>query len=234
MFILFNRSEFNNFTNYKMARRIILNPIYSNDVPIHALIFDMDGTLCLPQTWMFKEMRKAINLTDPKVDILKFIEDMSPQNQLIAKRELERVEEKAMHEMKPQPGLKQLMEYLVNKNLKKGICTRNLIVPVNHLLSNYLPTVEFDTIITRDFQPPKPSPKPLQHIIEQWGLDCKNVIMVGDSMDDMLSGSRAGCATILIKTHANEAIRDCTEVDVTVDSLDQIIKLIEDGFIVKS
>jgi HAD superfamily hydrolase (TIGR01509 family) len=183
---------------------------------------------------MFKEMRSAINLTDPQMDILAFIDSLSTEEQENAKEKIAKVEEKAMAAMKPQPGLLELIDFLVNKDLKKGICTRNLIVPVNHLLSNFLPHVEFDTIITRSFQPPKPSPKPLQHIAETWGLETRNLIMVGDSMDDMISGAKAGCATILIKTHANEAIRNREEIDYVVDSLSDIIDLVENGFVTKN
>jgi phosphoglycolate phosphatase-like HAD superfamily hydrolase len=58
--------------------------------------------------------------------------------------------------------------------------------------------------------------------------------MVGDSMDDMISGAKAGCATILIKTHANEAIRNREEIDYVVDSLSDIIDLVENGFVTKN
>lgn len=36
-----------------MCQRLILNPTEKGDIPIKGVIFDMDGTLCLPQTWMF-------------------------------------------------------------------------------------------------------------------------------------------------------------------------------------
>lgn len=41
-------------TNIKMSGvRMTLNPLKAGDVIVKGIIFDMDGTLCQPQTWMF-------------------------------------------------------------------------------------------------------------------------------------------------------------------------------------
>ncbi len=44
-------------------------------------------------------MRDAIGLADKSIDILKFIDALSPENQTIAKKKIADVEEKAMKEM---------------------------------------------------------------------------------------------------------------------------------------
>lgn len=33
--------------------RLVLSPIYDGDVAIKGVVFDMDGTLTVPQNWMF-------------------------------------------------------------------------------------------------------------------------------------------------------------------------------------
>lgn len=101
-------------------------------------------------------------------------------------------------------------------------------------MSNFIPEEELHPIVTRAFTPPKPHPAPILHIAEQWGLQPESLIMVGDSIDDMMAGNSAGAATILIRSHANGHITDIDETDYVVDSLLDIITLIEDGFLTKN
>lgn len=198
---------------------------------IKALVFDMDGTLCLPQPWMFPAMRKAVGLEDKSIDILTFIDDMPTEAQrVIALEAIHEVECSAMKEMKPQPGLLELMKYLTNNEYSKNICTRNVITPVNHLISQFIPNGfdHFDYIVTRDFRPAKPNPDPLVYIAQKLNLETHEIIMVGDSMDDMRSGKSAGCITVLLKNHVNGHILDDYEefVDIAVDNLKEIIEIL--------
>jgi phosphoglycolate phosphatase-like HAD superfamily hydrolase len=39
--------------------------------------------------------------------------------------DIRKIEREAMESQKPQPGLKELMDYLSEKQIQKGICTRN-------------------------------------------------------------------------------------------------------------
>jgi hypothetical protein len=58
-----------------------------------------DGTLCLPQNWMFGQMREALGI-DNKADILAYIESLpSPEEQQLAHAIVEKVEEEAMRQM---------------------------------------------------------------------------------------------------------------------------------------
>ncbi|ODQ69698.1 hypothetical protein LIPSTDRAFT_179866 [Lipomyces starkeyi NRRL Y-11557] len=76
--------------------RLTLFPKLPTDIQVEGLIFDMDGTLCLPQTWMFSEMRRVLGIAR-SVDILDHIYSLDVAEQEIA------------HEKKPQPGLEELM-----------------------------------------------------------------------------------------------------------------------------
>lgn len=71
------------------------------------------------------------------------------------------------------------MNYLDEQALPKGICTRNFDAPVNHLLGKFLPEKLFEPIVTREFRPPKPDPAGILHIAGSWGLEAKDLIMVG-------------------------------------------------------
>ncbi|KAK9333977.1 HAD-like domain-containing protein [Lipomyces starkeyi] len=208
--------------------RLTLFPKLPTDIQVEGLIFDMDGTLCLPQTWMFSEMRRVLGIAR-SVDILDHIYSLDVAEQEIAHEKVRQVERTAMVQMKPQPGLEELMLFLEANKLLKAICTRNFSTPVNHLLTTFLPQKLFHPIVTREFKPPKPSPAGILHIANHWKIEPKHLIMVGDSVDDMLAGHRAGVTTILLESDVNTHLKDAKETDVVVQRLDDIISLLKGG-----
>ncbi|CCK68846.1 putative haloacid dehalogenase-like hydrolase KNAG_0B04090 [Huiozyma naganishii CBS 8797] len=199
---------------------------------IRAVTFDMDGTLCLPQPWMFPAMRDAIGCTDTKIDILTFIDALpTVQEKRKAEKAIHDVEVKAMHEMVPQSGLTELLQYLTENGVYKSICTRNIQTPVDSFIRRFVPAElsQFDLIVTRDLDPQRPNPDPLHHIASQLGVDTAEMMMVGDSFDDMRSGRSAGCVTVLLKNKINEHLltEHADLVDVTVDTLAEIVPLLQ-------
>jgi hypothetical protein len=65
----------------------------------------VDGTLCLPQNWMFGHMRAALGI-DRKTDILEYIESLpTPEAQKEAHAKIEKVEEDAMNKMVWKPAI---------------------------------------------------------------------------------------------------------------------------------
>lgn len=57
--------------------------------------------------------------------------------------------------------------------------------------------------------------------------------MIGDSIDDMKSGKLAGTTTILIKSNANQSIRNIQYTDYVIDKLDDLILMINQGILIK-
>lgn len=208
--------------------RAILNPVANGDVPIKGVIFDMDGTLCLPQTYMFKEMRDALGI-GKEIDILDYVHSLPPDDEQIAHEKLQAIERAAMVKMEPQPGVDELLSFLTDAGIPKAICTRNFPIPVNHLTTTFLPKHKFEPVITREFRPPKPHPAGIRHICANWGIHPDNVVMVGDSMDDMRAGFRAGATTILLGNSVNGATQTAPETDLCVDRLDHIIDRLRAG-----
>jgi len=65
-------------------------------------------------------------------------------------------------------------------------------------VSKFLSGVEIAPIITRKYKPNKPHPAAILHIAQEWGIPTSEMLMVGDSIDDMLAGNRAGARTVLL------------------------------------
>ena len=54
--------------------------------------------------------------------------------------------------------------------------------------------------------------------------------MVGDSIDDMTAGFRAGAATVLLVNDANRHLVTHEHTDLVVSKLDELIRALEEGF----
>lgn len=177
---------------------------------------------------MFGEMRSAINC--PKTsDILEHVYAMPAAEQDTAMEAIRDVERRAMTSQTPQPGLLTLITFLETHNLPMGICTRNFDTPVTHLLEKFLAGSKFHPIVTRDFRPPKPHPAGILHICESWGVSAEGVLMVGDSVDDMTAGYRAGATTVLLVNDVNRHLVEHDHTDIVIERLDELIPILEKG-----
>ncbi|RBQ75796.1 hypothetical protein FVER53590_02617 [Fusarium verticillioides] len=208
------------------------------DTPrLRGVVFDMDGTLCEPQTYMFKEMRDVLGITKT-TDILEHIDTLPKSEQGTALESIRNIEREAMKAQTPQPGLMTLMAYLDANAIPKAICTRNFDVPVQNLMEKFLEGSHFHPIVTRDFRPPKPDPAGILHIAKNWGLhgesgegDASGLIMVGDSIDDMTAGRKAGAATVLLVNDVNRALAEHAHTDLVITTLDELVDILEQGFV---
>jgi phosphoglycolate phosphatase-like HAD superfamily hydrolase len=61
--------------------------------------------------------------------------------------------------------------------------------------------------------------------------DASGLIMVGDSIDDMTAGRRAGAATVLLINPANEHLAEHSHTDLIIERLDDLVQVLEEGFI---
>ncbi|KAJ9253957.1 hypothetical protein DTO207G8_3818 [Paecilomyces variotii] len=228
----------------------------SDAPPLKGIVFDVDGTLCenshvfsilfyscveteivaiLPQHYMFGEMRAALGI-DKSVDILEHIRGLPTlKDRMKAVSKVQAIEREAMLKQQPQPGLVKLMDYIESRGMRRALCTRNFEAPVTHLLQTHLPKHVFLPIITRDTPDllPKPDPAGILHIAREWGLDNRadNLIMVGDSIDDMTAGHTAGAATVLLLNDRNTHLKDHEHTDLCIERLDDLVDILENGFV---
>lgn len=55
--------------------------------------------------------------------------------------------------------------------------------------------------------------------------------MVGDSIDDMTAGYRAGAATVLLVNEVNADLAEHEHTDLCIKRLDELIDILEGGFV---
>ena len=55
--------------------------------------------------------------------------------------------------------------------------------------------------------------------------------MVGDSIDDMTAGHRAGAATVLLINDVNRHLKQHPHTDLCVERLDELVGVLEQGFV---
>ncbi|RYO94064.1 hypothetical protein DL766_004119 [Monosporascus sp. MC13-8B] len=66
--------------------------------------------------------------------------------------------------------------------------------------------------------------------VEEVG-DASALIMVGDSLDDMTAGRRAGAATVLLVNDENRHLAEHPDTDLVISRLDELIGVLEEGFV---
>lgn len=132
----------------------------------------------------------------------------------------------ALEHCELQPRVEKVFEVAKSLNIKSGILTRNGPHAVDHFLAKV--NHNFDMIITRDFEPCKPSPIPLLYICEQWGYSPNQVLMVGDHKDDLECGNSAGCPTILVADQKESVTTSMTSIATKiVNSMEELAHIIE-------
>ncbi|ORX99447.1 HAD-like protein [Basidiobolus meristosporus CBS 931.73] len=192
---------------------------------IRGLVFDMDGTLVYPITPFLREMRVQLKVPEG-MDILTHLHSLEGPARERGEQIIKDLEAQALLEMKVQPGLEKLIQFLEDHSLPKAILTRNNPTTVDHFLAQT--NLNFETVVTREFRPPKPSPAPLLHIVNQWEVEPEEVFMIGDHSDDLECGAKAGALTILLRNDINGHFAEMA--DFVVDQLDEIIPIIQNGF----
>jgi pyridoxine kinase len=195
------------------------------------VIFDMDGTLTAPGAIDFDAMYRRIGLTrEANTDILTLIgrlgtdEDKARALQIVFDEEMNGCARQSIR-----PGLHTLISSLKQHKLRMALCTRNCRdAYVQFLDKASLDSSVFQPVLCRDSLHGlnKPDPAVAQHILEKWDvLHSESTYFVGDSMDDMHCGKRAGCRTVLILTEFNQGLSEKHPevIDHVINSLEELI-----------
>lgn len=191
------------------------------------VIFDMDGTLTQPGSIDFAAMRARVG-APLGVDVLDHIAMHSdPEERARLHSVIEEEEEAGFARQQFMPDASAVLELLTGRGLRLAVVTRNNESIMARTL-DLLKPVAFSVTLSRAFTPAKPHPAPILHICRIWGCEPRDVVMVGDSTDDILCGRAAGARTVLVgepgqhghaaaAPHAEAVARTLTDVVALLD-----------------
>ncbi len=205
---------------------------------VSGVIFDMDGTLTEAGAIDFGAMYTRTGLTRSKSsDILTLVNALPSQEErdnamnIILEEEMLGIERMVIRAQ-----LHAFLHALKKSRLRIALSTRNCAHAVDRFIEvSEIHNDTFHPLLSRDSLGGvnKPSPEVAQHVFRSWNIQPgyeSSVWFVGDSVDDMQCGKRAGCKTCLIRTPHNKdlplATRENELVDVVVDSLEEFAKII--------
>lgn len=195
---------------------------------IKGIVFDMDGTLTCAGAIDFEAIRTRCGVP-PGHDILAYIESLpDKEEQIRCSQILEEEETLGLQRMMLADGAYQLLDYIRNRSIPQALLTRNNDHAMYQTMKLLKGTEFFSPMLSRSFTPCKPHPAPLLHIAQQWGLASNHLLMVGDSIDDMMCGKQAGAQTCLIYTNKNCLIyqKALPYADITISSLTELQQLL--------
>jgi len=190
---------------------------------IKAVIFDLDGTITQP-FFDFDNIREEIGLARDSGPLLESMEKMTPGQRQNAEKILHYHEQKAVTESRLNTNAKQTLSALRSAGINIGILTRNkrenaLAIAKKHGL-------EFDTVIGREDGPVKPDAFGVLRICEQFGVEPKETMLVGDYLFDLLSAKAAGAVAVLLTNH-NQADEFVEHADFCIEDISRILEIID-------
>jgi HAD superfamily hydrolase (TIGR01549 family) len=121
---------------------------------------------------------------------------------------LEDEEERGFERVQLMPDVDVLLSLLEASAVRMAVLTRNNDDIMARTIKMLRRPDVFSLTLSRSFAPTKPHPAPLLHICREWGCDPSEVVMVGDSIDDMQCGRAAGARTLLVGAIAHEGGHD--------------------------
>ena len=175
----------------------------------------------------------------PGIDVLEFIESQ-PDEETRARLHgfIEDEEEAGFRRQELMPDAGTVLDTLGALALRLGVITRNCEGVMKRTLA--LPGLRpgaFSITLSRSFTPSKPHPAPVLHVADRWGCSVGELVFVGDSLDDVLSGRAAGARTVLVGTpglhghdtaapHADAVVRTLSDVLSVLQAWDPGLALI--------
>ena len=147
-----------------------------------AFIFDLDGTLTVPQL-DFDAIRKETGIAGGP--LLEELDRMEPGDSRRARKVLEAHEERAATTSVLQPGAKELLEELRRRKFPTAILTRNSRKSLDTVLEKH--QLEIDATLSREEGPIKPSPEPVLTLCRKLNARAANTFFTGDYIFDLES-----------------------------------------------
>ena len=184
---------------------------------IHAVIFDVDGTLvdsndAQARSWVdalkefgysvpYEKVRPLIGMGGDKVlpETIGVQKD-SEKGKQISKRRSEIFKEKYLPNVKPFPDAQKLLDRMRKQGLKLAIATSAQPDELRPLLQivGAADLIE-DKTSARDVESSKPDPDVMQVALKRVGYPPNEVVMIGDTPYDIEAARKAGVGTIAFR-----------------------------------
>ncbi len=188
---------------------------------IRGIIFDMDGTITAPY-FDFTKIREEANIGDR--DMLDYLREATGTEYERIHGLLTRFEEAGVADAKLNAGTREVLDDLARRKIPTALLTRNTRKSVDGVCEKL--GLHFDITVTREDGPHKPAPEPIWNIAKQWGVDPKDVLMVGDYKWDVMCADNAGIRCVLLTNgegvpdwgqHVKFIIHNLTELTGIID-----------------
>lgn len=196
---------------------------------IEAIVFDFDGTLTLPGTLDFHQIRQALGIPEnkPVLEFIDQIEDAHHKTDL--HKQLATFEMDGARRAEPNPGVEKMVLTFKERQIPMGIISRNSRQAILHAFDKFksLTPANFQFIISRDDDLPyKPNPDALLWAAEKLGVNPENMLMVGDYKFDLEAGRAASCPTALLAQFSDEPPEWAAQADIAAPSAEKLQALI--------
>jgi HAD superfamily hydrolase (TIGR01509 family) len=190
---------------------------------IKSVIFDLDGTITQPY-FDFDLIRKEMGLDRNSGPVLESMMKMTPQQRKRAEEILQSHESRAVTESTLNDGAKETLAVLRRAGIRIGILTRNkrsnaLAIADKHGL-------RFDAVVDREDGPVKPDAFGVLRLCQQFGVQPKETLLVGDYLFDLLCAKAAGAVAVLLANHS-KADEFTDHADFTIEKIGEILQIIE-------
>ena len=190
---------------------------------IKAVIFDLDGTITQPYL-DFDMVRKQMGLNENDGPIWEAMQKMTTKRRRLAEDVLGYHEDLAVKQSQLNIGAERTLRELKQAGIGVGILTRNL--RQNALAVGQKHGLEFDIVIGREQGPVKPDAFGVLEICKHLNVEPGNTMLVGDYLYDLLCAKAAGAVAVLLANHS-KADQFCRHADFTIESLEEILQIIE-------
>jgi HAD superfamily hydrolase (TIGR01509 family) len=184
----------------------------------------MDGTVVdVPYDWG----KIKAELETQGRPILTYIKNLDEPERSKKWKILERFESEATQKAELKPGMREFLDLLSTRGVKKALVTNNSRKNVSFLLEKFM--LEFDCVISRERGLWKPSGAPILAALKELQLNKEECCVVGDSHFDFRAAEEAGIPLIFILNEDTERFVEMNaEVFNSVEALQtKMVKLLK-------
>jgi HAD superfamily hydrolase (TIGR01509 family) len=155
---------------------------------IKAILFDMDGTLTVPNIdW--KKLRARVGVAQG-LGIMEHIYALSDEQARRADLIVREIEMNSVRDAVANDGLAQLFVELQHKPWKLALITNNHREAMQHVVSTF--DLRFDLLLSREDAPLKPAPDLLWLALERFAITAEEAVFIGDGRYDRQACAAAG------------------------------------------